>query len=172
MALRINVKHGFKFDTENYVHALLTVSESVQRIPSKPGKTKNSIVTDDKERFEDVILYTFQCETMGKEAKELNSLVFNTTFNAEIMGTYRDKTKNVNSYNKFTQTLLKLNIVTEKNLSNFRNGIDEIDVEIISEKLLAIENLPVRFKIQKLKDKNYDEVDWRFFEVLPIGETE
>ncbi len=169
----------FKLDDEGFIYGFLSVNETVEQLTIKGDKDKDSFMfDDDKKKNVDVIIFTFKGITTNGDYRDILSKVYNLTLNGDITGQARIGKRMVNKYNKFVMTLLALKLITENELKEYREGKIDIDTNTILSELLAINNLPVKFKTAKGK-KGFDEINWFFVEITgdmpsndePIEET-
>lgn len=163
MAIKMRVAKTFHYDHDGYVHAKLTISEGVRNVLVANGEKFGQGMED---RDLDCIEYVFLCEG----GKELDFLVFNVTLRPDAIEQKRIGTKVIKIYNKYTTTLLKLGFITENELAKMRSEpYKDEDYEHILGELLAVRDMPVKFKPVRVKDKNkkkeYDTVDWLSLEV-------
>ena len=158
----IRLASNLKIDSNGYANGSLTVSESIQTVMNSSGD-KRSLMVDSHEK--ECIELNFTCENTRNEAFNMKTLIFGLTVNPEPTGKIREGSKSINTYNKLTTTLLRLDILTKEMLEKARKDITVLDVDTIMAQLYAIKELPVKFKPQKNKN-NFWEPNLLTLEIL------
>ena len=155
----VKIQYPVKIDNDGLTTAALTIREEIVSKQVNTNTDKHSLLQDNKEIQLEAIILSFDCETVKKDNfRNIESYIFNLSYSPNIVEKKRIKTKMVNIYNRFTTVLLRLGIISENDLEKARKNMDDIDPDVFLSELLAIKNLPVKFRIVKNK-KGFDEVD-------------
>lgn len=152
-----------KKNSDGYVNALLTVTETERDLPIKSDK--HSLKIKDTKPVECIEL-SFKCETTGECPMAINSLIFGLTVKPETDGSKRVGTKMVPIYNKLTNVLLALGIITKDDLAMARKDINTIDTDLIMAEFYAIKDKPVRF-IPVTNKNGFHEPNLLTLELIP-----
>lgn len=142
----IKLASNLALDKEGYAYAKLSVIETIKPINANNGN-KRTLVKD--EHFVECLELIFVCANTMKGDMEIKTAIFGLTVNPNPLDEVRIGKKLVKTYNKFTTVLLALGIVDKEEIDKARNDITVLDVDTITALILAVKDLPVRFKPQK-----------------------